>query len=196
MTTMIRRSARRGAVVLGSLAVVLGAAGCGGGSDDAAPEEKTTEAASAAEDAGDDAATAQESASDEGGATSEDAGDDAAASGPLSEEDLTAASQAFIDFLTAATEGDSDKACQLILDPSSGGSLAESNPDVCASTFDSMGGSLEGQDASMFTTETVTATDAGDGKAAIAFGGQDMGISMAKGSSGAWLVDTGSSSAG
>lgn len=191
MTTMIRRNARRGAVVLGSLAVVLGAAACGGSSDDAAaPEEKTTEAASAAEEAGDDAAAAEDSASDEGGAASEDAGDDAAASGPLSDEDLTAASQAFVDFLTAAVEGDSEKACGLIKDPTTGDAFASSNLETCKSQFGSMAKAYEGQDSSLFTTETVTAADNGDGTAAISFNGQDMNISMSKGSAGTWLVDT------
>ncbi|GAA1331518.1 hypothetical protein GCM10009592_23030 [Brachybacterium rhamnosum] len=190
MTTMIRRNARRGAVVLGSLAVVLGAAACGGSSDDAAaPEEKTTEAASAAEEAGDDAAAAEDSASDEGGAASEDAGDDAA-SGPLSDEDLTAASQAFVDFLTAAVEGDSEKACGLIKDPTTGDAFASNNLETCKSQFGSMTKAYEGQDSSLFTTETVTAADNGDGTAAISFNGQDMGISMSKGSAGTWLVDT------
>ena len=199
MTTMIRRNARRGAVVLGSLAVVLGAASCGGSSDDAAaPEEKTTEAASAAEDAGDDAATAEDSAaedsaSDEGGAASEDASDDAAASGPLSDEDLSAASTAFIDFMSKAADGDGEGACALMVDPTTGDAMTGSNLETCGSTFEGqLGDSIDPSMKSMFTEENVKAEDNGDGSAKIVFMGTEMpNFSIVKGKSGDWLIDSG-----
>lgn len=194
MTTMIRRNARRGAVVLGSLAVVLGAAACGGSSDDAAaPEEKTTEAASAAEEAGDDAAAAEDSASDEGGAASEDAGDDAAASGPLSEEDLSAASTTFIDFMSKAADGDGEGACALMVDPTTGDAVSGQALEACGSTFEKqLGDSIDPSMKSMFTEENVKAEDNGDGTAKIVFMEQEMpSFSIVKGKSGDWLIDAG-----
>ena len=207
MNTMMRKTVHRGAVAMGGLALVLGAAACGGsdsssdGSDTAAEE---TSAESAAEDAGEDAAAAEDSASDAGGdaaaaddTSSDDAssddGADSAASGPLSDEDLSAASKTFIDFMGKAADGDGKGACALMVDPTTGEAVSGTTLDACGSSLESqLGDSIDQETAALFTEENVKAVDNGDGTAKIPFMDNDIpGFTVVKSPSGDWLIDAG-----
>lgn len=202
MNTMMRKTVHRGAVAMGGLALVLGAAACGGsdsssdGSDTAAEE---TSAESAAEDAGEDAAAAEDSASDAGGDaaaaddTSSDDGADSAASGPLSDEDLSAASKTFIDFMGKAADGDGKGACALMVDPTTGEAVSGTTLDACGSSLESqLGDSIDQETAALFTEENVKAVDNGDGTAKITFMDNDIpGFTVVKSPSGDWLIDAG-----
>ncbi|MGP9681239.1 MULTISPECIES: hypothetical protein [unclassified Brachybacterium] len=208
MTSIMRKSVRGAATGLGALAIVAGASGCGsllGGGDDG-EQKPADEKEQPAEDDGaakDDGAAAEDDgsagASDAGGDTeaagagsaASDGGGDAAAAGELSDEDLTAGSEMFVEFLQVLDD-DTTGACEMIYDPTTKGAPSDEFVTGCApgleSGFEAQGIQLEPGMFDAFDASMVELTDNGDGTAAVAVAGTDMGMNVIKADDGEWYV--------
>lgn len=177
MTSFMRKSVRRSAVVLGATAVAVGAAACGGSTE-------TTEADPATEEQAEEAT--EESAAEEETTEDEAAEGEAEA---FSDEDLQGASDRFYEFLEYTVTGDFEAACGMVLNPVTDEPMSGEEAEACA-------GGMEGTSASQLdesaldaiSPEDIEATDNGDGTVAISMMGSDFPYGMTKGSDGEWYI--------
>lgn len=177
MTSFMRKSVRRSAVVLGAAAVAVGAAACGGSTE-------TTEADPATEEQAEEAT--EESAAEEETTEEEAAEGEAEA---FSDEDLQGASDRFYEFLEYTVTGDFEAACGMVLNPVTDEPMSGEEAEACA-------GGMEGTSASQLdesaldaiSAEDIEATDNGDGTVAISMMGSDFPYGMTKGSDGEWYI--------
>lgn len=177
MTSFMRKSVRRSAVVLGAAAVAVGAAACGGSTE-------TTEADPATEEQAEEAT--EESAAEEETTEDEAAEGEAEA---FSDEDLQGASDRFYEFLEYTVTGDFEAACGMVLNPVTDEPMSGEEAEACA-------GGMEGTSASQLdesaldaiSPEDIEATDNGDGTVAISMMGSDFPYGMTKGSDGEWYI--------
>lgn len=181
MTSFMRKSVRRSAVVLGAAAVAVGAAACGGSTE-------TTEADPATEEQAEETTeeATEESAAEEETTEEEAAEGEAEA---FSDEDLQGASDRFYEFLEYTVTGDFEAACGMVLNPVTDEPMSGEEAEACA-------GGMEGSSASQLdesaldaiSPDDIEATDNGDGTVAISMMGSDFPYGMTKGSDGEWYI--------